>query len=234
MSGRWRGRGRAHHPAPPHADLQWAVPAGRGHAAGLHVRVRGARPDHVGRQAVGATSVDDGREELKGQCGKVMAAYKKRQLPAAEKGLFSKCEQGFTQGVKVGATSQRDVAVHQLLLYSLVGLGLMGVASGVVGWLVAGRALRPVHAITGAARRASEENLGERLALTGPGRRAQGTGRHVRRDAGPAGRGVRQPAPVRRQRLARAAHPADRDAHRHRCHAGQAGPDPGPAGRDGR
>ena len=58
--------------------------------------------------------------------------------------------------------------MHQLLLYSLVGLGIMGAVSGAVGWLVAGRALRPVHAITGAARRASEENLGERLALAGP------------------------------------------------------------------
>ena len=67
-----------------------------------------------------------------------------------------------------GAQSQRDQAVHQLLLYSLVGLGIMGALSGAVGWLVAGRALRPVHAITGAARRASEENLGERLALAGP------------------------------------------------------------------
>ena len=67
-----------------------------------------------------------------------------------------------------GARSQRDTAVHQLLLYSLVGLGIMGALSGAVGWLVAGRALRPVHAITGAARRASQENLGERLALAGP------------------------------------------------------------------
>jgi signal transduction histidine kinase len=67
-----------------------------------------------------------------------------------------------------GAASQRDQAVHTLLLYSLVGLGIMGIVSGAVGWLLAGRALRPVHAITGAARRASEENLSERLALGGP------------------------------------------------------------------
>ena len=33
---------------------------------------------------------------------------------------------------------------------------------------MAGRVLRPVHAITAAARRASEENLGERIALAGP------------------------------------------------------------------
>jgi signal transduction histidine kinase len=42
------------------------------------------------------------------------------------------------------------------------------VGSAWLGWIVAGRALRPVHAITAAARRASEENLGERIALTGP------------------------------------------------------------------
>ena len=107
--------------------------------------------------------------QLKGECGKVEAAYKQGDLPSSEEGLFTKCAQnGFYQGVRAGAASQRDVAIHQLLLYSLVGLGLMGVVSGVVGWVIAGRALRPVHAITGAARRASEENLGERLALTGP------------------------------------------------------------------
>jgi signal transduction histidine kinase len=42
------------------------------------------------------------------------------------------------------------------------------VGSAWLGWIVAGRALRPVHAITAAARRASEENLGERIALAGP------------------------------------------------------------------
>jgi signal transduction histidine kinase len=103
------------------------------------------------------------------ECGQVLSARKfGKPVTAAEQGLIGKCESAFGKGVTVGATSQRDVAVHQLLLYSLVGLGVMGVASGVVGWAVAGRALRPVHAITGAARRASEENLGERLALTGP------------------------------------------------------------------
>jgi signal transduction histidine kinase len=40
--------------------------------------------------------------------------------------------------------------------------------SGGVGWLLAGRVLRPVSSITAAARRASEQHLGERLALTGP------------------------------------------------------------------
>jgi signal transduction histidine kinase len=102
------------------------------------------------------------------QCGLAMADRKTGKLTPADASVISKCEKSFRSGVVAGATSQRDVAVHQLLVYSLAGLGLMGLVSGVVGWVVAGRALRPVHAITGAARRASEENLGERLALTGP------------------------------------------------------------------
>jgi signal transduction histidine kinase len=108
-------------------------------------------------------------QSFRNACGKVMAARKTRaNLTDQEKALLGKCETGFRKGVVAGAQSQRDQAVHQLLLYSLVGLGIMGAVSGAVGWLVAGRALRPVHAITGAARRASEENLGERLALAGP------------------------------------------------------------------
>ena len=61
----------------------------------------------------------------------------------------------------------RQRALHSLLLYSLVGLGVMTVASGGLGWFVSGRVLRPVRAITETARRASDQHLGERLALTG-------------------------------------------------------------------
>ena len=46
-----------------------------------------------------------------------------------------------------------------------------------------------------------------------PGRRAQGARRHLRRDAGPAGAGLHRPAAVRRERLARAAHPARDQPH---------------------
>ena len=50
----------------------------------------------------------------------------------------------------------------------MIGLGVLTIASAGLGWLVAGRALRPVRSITEAARRASELRLGQRLALTGP------------------------------------------------------------------
>ena len=61
----------------------------------------------------------------------------------------------------------RERALDSLLLFSLLGLGVMTVASGGLGWYVSGRVLRPVRAITETARRASDQHLGERLALTG-------------------------------------------------------------------
>jgi signal transduction histidine kinase len=74
----------------------------------------------------------------------------------------------YIAGVQAGAKSQRDQALHSLLLYSLLGLGVMTLASAVAGWFVAGRVLRPVRAITETARRASEQHLGERIGMTGP------------------------------------------------------------------
>ena len=93
---------------------------------------------------------------------------KAKSAPTPDKSVMLRCQAAFRAGVKAGAASQRTNAVHQLLLYSLIGLGAIGVVSGLIGWVVAGRALRPVHAITSAARKASEENLGERLHLQGP------------------------------------------------------------------
>ena len=71
-------------------------------------------------------------------------------------------------GAYQAAIRQRDQTLGHLLVYSLVGLGVVTAASGGLGWLMAGRALRPVSTITAAARRASERHLGERLAMQGP------------------------------------------------------------------
>jgi methyl-accepting chemotaxis protein len=57
---------------------------------------------------------------------------------------------------------------HQLFLSSLIALGIMAVVAAVLGWLLAGRALRPLRVITATARRISEDNLDERLAFSGP------------------------------------------------------------------
>jgi signal transduction histidine kinase len=49
-----------------------------------------------------------------------------------------------------------------VLLIALVGVSVL------IGWLVAGRVLRPLRVMTAATRRISERNLHERLALAGP------------------------------------------------------------------
>jgi signal transduction histidine kinase len=58
--------------------------------------------------------------------------------------------------------------LHQLLIGSLFALAIMVVASMALGWVIAGRVLRPLHVITAAARELSASNLHERLALDGP------------------------------------------------------------------
>jgi signal transduction histidine kinase len=62
----------------------------------------------------------------------------------------------------------RSEALHRLVLEYLVALGAMTMVSVGAGWLLAGRALRPLRDITATARRVSGENLGERIGLVGP------------------------------------------------------------------
>ncbi|MGH9104946.1 MAG: ATP-binding protein, partial [Acidimicrobiales bacterium] len=58
--------------------------------------------------------------------------------------------------------------LHELLLWSLVGLVVATVVAGILGWAVGKRVLVPLHKVTGAARRASLEHLDERIRLDGP------------------------------------------------------------------
>ncbi len=67
-----------------------------------------------------------------------------------------------------GAQHQRDLTLSHLLLYSLITLAVVIALAAILGWIAAGRALRPVHRITAAARAASEHNLSTRVALQGP------------------------------------------------------------------
>jgi signal transduction histidine kinase len=59
-------------------------------------------------------------------------------------------------------------ALHRLLLEYVLALGAMTLISVGAGWLLAGRALRPLRDITATARRVSGHNLGERIDLAGP------------------------------------------------------------------
>jgi signal transduction histidine kinase len=57
---------------------------------------------------------------------------------------------------------------HQFIVASCIVLVAMIGVSVLIGWLAAGRVLRPLRVMTTTARQISEHNLHERLALTGP------------------------------------------------------------------
>ena len=71
-------------------------------------------------------------------------------------------------GAQRVAISLRGDTLDKLLIESGIALGIMAVASIGLGWLMAGRVLRPLRTITAAARRVSSRNLHERIALAGP------------------------------------------------------------------
>jgi signal transduction histidine kinase len=79
--------------------------------------------------------------------------------------ILAKCASYFQQ---VGAQGQRALTLSHLLRYSLITVAVVLVLAAVLGWVFAGRALRPVHRITSAARAASSQDLSARVAATGP------------------------------------------------------------------
>jgi signal transduction histidine kinase len=62
----------------------------------------------------------------------------------------------------------RDHVLQVMLIASLACLVIVALAATGFGWLMAGRALRPLQNITATARRVADRNLHERIALTGP------------------------------------------------------------------
>jgi len=70
--------------------------------------------------------------------------------------------------MRAAAASQHASELRQLLTYSGVALAIMAAISAGLGWLVAGRVLRPLRTITAAARDISATSLHRRLALDGP------------------------------------------------------------------
>jgi signal transduction histidine kinase len=72
------------------------------------------------------------------------------------------------QQARTQALHQHAAELHQLLVQSGIALTLMSVTSVALGWLVAGRVLRPLRTITHTTQQISEHNLHQRLALAGP------------------------------------------------------------------
>jgi signal transduction histidine kinase len=81
--------------------------------------------------------------------------------------LFSIAQQE-TRLAFEASSNQAAFDRQQLLITSAIAFAVFAVATGIIGWLIAGRVLRPLSTMTAAARRISASNLHERLALRGP------------------------------------------------------------------
>ena len=85
--------------------------------------------------------------------------------PAVLRVMQSSAGQEF---LRLAETQQQVTELHQLEIESGIALGIMAVLSGLLGWVVAGRVLRPLRTITVTAQEISETNLHQRLDLPGP------------------------------------------------------------------
>jgi signal transduction histidine kinase len=105
------------------------------------------------------------------------------ELPGRPSGAFGPPSRGgptasrcpLSQGFSKTQSCLRAIALatqaadrHGLLIRSGIALVIMAVLSIWLGWLMAGRVLRPLQVMTSTTRQISEENLHERLTLPGP------------------------------------------------------------------
>ncbi len=88
------------------------------------------------------------------------------QVPTPIKSLLAS-QAGRKAIVRFGS-DQRISDLHSLIIESSIALAIMALISGALGWLVAGRVLRPLRTMTTTTQLISEANLNLRLAMDGP------------------------------------------------------------------
>ena len=72
------------------------------------------------------------------------------------------------RSIRAAARYENWVDLHALLVQSAIALAVMAVLSFALGWVMAGRVLRPIRSIITTAEAISASSLHERLALDGP------------------------------------------------------------------
>lgn len=77
-------------------------------------------------------------------------------------------EGGIVEEMRQQAWHQREAMLDRLLMQSGLALAIMSVIAIGLGWVVAGRVLRPLRTMTSTIRHISARNLHERLATGGP------------------------------------------------------------------
>ncbi|MCI0687115.1 MAG: ATP-binding protein [Sporichthyaceae bacterium] len=106
-------------------------------------------------------AIDPGTGVLPGSDGTFVRSINGQPLTAATaKEVFER--------IQAAERQERESTLNDLLTWSLIALGLVGVDATGAGWLVAGRVLQPLHDITATARRVADRSLHERIALQGP------------------------------------------------------------------
>jgi signal transduction histidine kinase len=122
----------------------------------------------AGSLAGKAVANQTGTEQSPDQTQLATICQKEKLGPPMTDAQLAQCKQVFAGGAQAGATYQRDRDLHQLLLWSLVGLVGGTIVAGGLGWVIGRRILSPLHKVTSAAQRASQEHLDERIDLDGP------------------------------------------------------------------
>ena len=127
---------------------------------------------------LGATVQGQGDSRTPSPSGTVSPSFaaqcRSEQLSAhPDRAILAKCAsvvrlQSVRSLQQQGAQAQRDLTLSHLLQYSLITLSVVIALAAILGWIFVGRALRPVHLISAAARAASEHDLSARVAATGP------------------------------------------------------------------
>jgi signal transduction histidine kinase len=117
----------------------------------------------VGTNPDGSNFVVSSKARTKASAPKIVATKGKPGLNVTAQQLKKQAERD-----RLVAVRQRDVALHELFTKSGIALALMAAVSVLLGWLFAGRVLRPLRTITERAREISASNLNERVALAGP------------------------------------------------------------------
>ncbi len=139
------------------ATGDWNIFASKAPAAILHIA--GLGPGPVARAGGGfVVSVPPGADSVATSSSPVFDEAAK--AATVKRG-------GVVHQLHVFASQQHSTDLHELLLYSALALAIMAIVSIALGWLTAGRVLRPLRTITGTARRISASNLHERLGLQG-------------------------------------------------------------------
>jgi signal transduction histidine kinase len=146
-----------------------AASSGRAVLVGRTLSATGPKPQSLPTLPPGAQRVISATNRRTGApvafqayAGKVTAAF--QQLSAAQRDQLKQ----LAGSARFALRQQQSAQLGALLTRSAIALGIMAMVSVGLGWLMAGRALRPVRTMSARARGISESNLHERLALLGP------------------------------------------------------------------